>query len=103
MPRGGKGEDTLADYFKTHTNPTGLWANFPKYFVSLLKAYYGKSATKENDFGYEWIPKLTEDHSYFEFLYADGERRDGRDISSWGKTRRSGRRTRGSSARRSRN
>ena len=36
--------------------------------VSLLKAYYGKRATKENDFGYDWLPKLTGDHSHFEFV-----------------------------------
>ena len=69
MPRGGKGEDTLDEYLKKHTNPTGLWNNFPKYFISTLKAYYGKRATKENDFGYNWLPKITGDHSYFEFLY----------------------------------
>jgi formate dehydrogenase major subunit len=69
MPRAGKGEDTLQDYLSTHTNPTGLWHNFPKYFVSLLKAYYGDRATRENSYGYEWIPKITGDHSFFNFLY----------------------------------
>lgn len=34
------------------------WGNYPKYSVSLLKAHYGANATKENDFGYSWIPKL---------------------------------------------
>ena len=75
MPRGGKGEDTLDQYLKKHANKTGLWHDFPTYFVSLLKAYYGKRATKENDFGYEWMPKITEDHSFFRYLYKmlDGE------------------------------
>ncbi len=36
------------------------WGNRPKYFASYLKAIYGASATKENDFGYEWLPKLDE-------------------------------------------
>lgn len=31
--------------------------NTPKWMVSLLKAWYGKAATKENDFGYDWLPK----------------------------------------------
>ncbi len=69
MPRGAHGEDTLDDYLKTHTNPTGLWNNFPKYFISTLKAYYGARATKENDYGYEWMPKITGNHSYYSFLY----------------------------------
>ncbi len=34
------------------------WGNYPKYSVSLLKAHYGGEATKENDFGYAWLPKL---------------------------------------------
>ncbi|HMK72415.1 MAG TPA: molybdopterin-dependent oxidoreductase, partial [Myxococcaceae bacterium] len=33
------------------------WTNYPKFMVSLLKALYGKAATKENDFGYTWLPK----------------------------------------------
>ena len=34
------------------------WSNYPKYSVSLFKAYWGDKATKENDFGYAWLPKL---------------------------------------------
>jgi len=34
------------------------WGNYPKYSVSLLKAHYGSAATKDNDFGYSWLPKL---------------------------------------------
>ena len=34
------------------------WQNYPKFFVSLLKAWYGPAATKENDFGYDWLPKM---------------------------------------------
>ena len=54
---------------------TGLWHQFPSYFISLLKAYYGNRAASSNDFGYEWMPKLTGNHSYFSFLYQmlDGE------------------------------
>jgi formate dehydrogenase major subunit len=69
MPRGDGSEATLRDYLARHTKPTGLWHNFPAYFISLLKAYYGKNATAENDFGYNWIPKITSNHSFFEYLY----------------------------------
>jgi len=31
--------------------------NYPKFFVSLLKAWYGAEATAENDFRYDWLPK----------------------------------------------
>ncbi|MEE9140166.1 MAG: formate dehydrogenase-N subunit alpha [Alphaproteobacteria bacterium] len=33
------------------------WGNYPKYFVSFLKAMYGEAATGENDFAYAWLPK----------------------------------------------
>lgn len=36
------------------------WGNRGKYITSYLKAIYGKAATKDNDFGYEWLPKLDE-------------------------------------------
>ncbi len=64
-----KEAQTLQQYLDKYTKKTGLYSNYPKYFVSTLKAYYGKNATAENDFGYSWIPKLTGNHSFFEFLY----------------------------------
>jgi len=67
MPR--KGDETLQHYLDKYTKKTGLWSNYPKYLVSILKAYYGKNATAENDFGYAWLPKLTRNHSFFEYLY----------------------------------
>jgi formate dehydrogenase major subunit len=33
------------------------WQNYPKFFVSLMKAWYGPAATKENDFCFDWLPK----------------------------------------------
>jgi formate dehydrogenase major subunit len=55
---------TLDEYLKRITpksaDPRSAnWQqNYPKYMVSLLKAWYGDKATKENDFGYSWVPKL---------------------------------------------
>jgi formate dehydrogenase major subunit len=75
MPSGDGSEETLREYLAHQTKPTGLWNNYPSYFISLMKAYYGKNATAENDFGYNWVPKLTGNHSFFEYLYdmADGK------------------------------
>lgn len=50
-------------YLETEQTPTGWWHNFPKYAVSLLKAWYGDHAAKSNGFGYEWLPKIVGDHS----------------------------------------
>ncbi len=35
-----------------------FWSNTDRFFVSQLKAYYGGAATRENEFGYSWHPKL---------------------------------------------
>ena len=34
------------------------WQNYPKFFVSLQKAWWGTAATKENSWAYEYLPKL---------------------------------------------
>jgi formate dehydrogenase major subunit len=54
---------TLADYNKTtpaSKDPRSVnwWKNRPKYVASFLKSTFGEKATKENDFGYGWMPKF---------------------------------------------
>jgi formate dehydrogenase major subunit len=39
-------------------NQTSYWQNYPKFFVSLQKAMFGSAATAENDWAYDYIPKL---------------------------------------------
>jgi len=38
--------------------------NYPKYITSLLKAWYGDTAKKENDFGFNLLPKLESGKNY---------------------------------------
>jgi formate dehydrogenase major subunit len=66
---------SLAAWIKRHKSPKGWWFNIDKYIVSLLKAYYGEAATNENDFGFDWLPRLTGDHSHFGYWLdmADGK------------------------------
>ena len=40
------------------------WLNYPKYYVSLLKSWYGDNATADNEFGYQWLPKLNPGTNY---------------------------------------
>ncbi len=54
---------SLAEYLETETPATGWWHNFPKYMVSLLKAWYGDNATPDNEYGYQFLPKLVGDAS----------------------------------------
>src|SRR4051794_30827291 len=60
-----KDSQSLAQYIEKHRSSKGWWYNLDKYIVSLLKAYYGDGATRENDFGFDWLPRLTGDHSHF--------------------------------------
>jgi len=43
---------TLKDYLDKETPKASWWMNKPKYFVSLLKAFWGDAATPENEFAY---------------------------------------------------
>lgn len=70
MPSVYRNEQTLADYLKTNTKKTGWWSNFPKYIISLLKAYYGDAATAENDYCFNYLPQLTGDHSMLPTTFA---------------------------------
>jgi formate dehydrogenase major subunit len=57
-------EPTLADYMKTRgfkplrPGQTSYWQNYKKFLVSLQKSIYGTSATEDNDWAYDWLPKL---------------------------------------------
>src|SRR5690242_8004169 len=65
----------LQDYVAKHSHRTGWWQHFDRYAVSLLKAYYGPAATAENDFGFDWLPRVTGDHSHLGYWLdmADGK------------------------------
>lgn len=52
-----KDHPTLKDYLDKETPKTSFWTNKPKFLVSMLRAWYGGSAAKENDFRYDWLPK----------------------------------------------
>lgn len=54
----------LAGYATSDPKSASWWLNYPKYFVSLLKSWYGDNATPENDFGYAWLPKLNPGTNY---------------------------------------
>ena len=43
----------------------GFWANASAYGVNLLKAYFGEAATQENDFCFDYLPKITGDHGTY--------------------------------------
>ncbi len=64
------GNEDLSNYIAAETVQKGFWANSRDYMVSLLKAYWGDAATKDNDFCYEYLPRLTGSHSTFDTVLA---------------------------------
>jgi formate dehydrogenase major subunit len=72
-------QQSLSEYLESAT-PTTLnkqawasmnyWSNYPRFMVSLLKSVYGKNGTKENDFGYEWLPKVDGNYSWM-YIFDD--------------------------------
>jgi formate dehydrogenase major subunit len=75
MPFFEEDSHTLSGYLKKHSARTGLWSSFDKYIISLLRAYYGEAAAKENSWGFDWLPRVTGDHSHFGYWLdmADGK------------------------------
>src|SRR5262245_28531848 len=62
--------DTLEDWLKIETPARSFWANTPKFMVSYLKSMYGDAATKDNEFGYGWHPRIIGDHSHMAMFAA---------------------------------
>jgi formate dehydrogenase major subunit len=62
LPRDTEGN--FDDYMKTrHFKPrrpgqVSYYQNYGKFFVSFQKAIYGKAATADNEWAYDWLPKL---------------------------------------------
>ena len=40
------------------------WSNTPKFAVSFLKSMYGDAATKENDWAFDYLPKVDREYSW---------------------------------------
>jgi formate dehydrogenase major subunit len=63
QPIADSAHETLDGYVAHEGFPTGYWANFRKFIVSLLKAWYGDAATAENNFGYPWLTRIDDNYS----------------------------------------
>lgn len=57
-------EQDLETYYKPRAlkplrpNQMSYWQNYPKFFVSLQKAWWGSAATAENSWAFHYLPKL---------------------------------------------
>ena len=64
MPSIERKEIDFATWKKNWTPATGWWSNWPKYAISLLKAWYGDAARADNGWAFNYLPKNTGDHSH---------------------------------------
>ncbi len=71
-------QDYAAYIDKRATKPVrpgqmSYWQNYGKFHVSLMKSWFGKSATVENNWCYDWLPKLDvpayDVLRYFDLMY----------------------------------
>lgn len=54
----------LETYLKLTTAKNSYWEKKPDFTISLLKAWWGDAARKENDWAYHYIPKMKPGKSY---------------------------------------
>jgi len=57
-------EQDYDDYIKKRAsqpmrpNQLSYWQHYGAFFVSFMKSWWGDAATKDNNWGYDWLPKL---------------------------------------------
>ena len=49
---------SLRAWLESQTYSDGYYTNKPKFIVSQLKEFFGENATVDNDYGYDWWPKV---------------------------------------------
>ncbi len=52
------GRSSLRSWLENETYSDGYYTNKPKFMVSFLKEWFGANATVDNDYGYDWLPKV---------------------------------------------
>lgn len=72
MPHAHTNED-LDAFIQAEAARKGFWGDMRSYFVSLLKAYWGDAATADNDYRFDYLPRLTGSHSTYETAMAQIE------------------------------
>ena len=60
-----EGFPDLATYLEKQTKKGGFWGHMDAYLISLLKAWWGEAATAGNDYCYDYLPRISGDHSTY--------------------------------------
>ncbi len=65
MPHAGV-DGTLDEYLANNGTDSGFWGHMDAYTVSLLKAWWGDAATEDNGWCWDYLPRITGDHSTYQ-------------------------------------
>jgi formate dehydrogenase major subunit len=72
-------EQDYGKYIETRTqkplrpNQMSYWQNYPKFHVSLMKSWFGNAATKENNWAYDYLPKLDKNYDVLQAFEMMGQ------------------------------
>ncbi len=56
----------LRSFLTADAPDKGFWANMDTYTVSLLKAWWGEHARPDNDWAFDYMPRLTGNHGHYD-------------------------------------
>jgi formate dehydrogenase major subunit len=59
---------SLEKFAELNGPDTGVWGDLRPYIVSLLKAWWGEAATEENEFCFQYLPRIDGDHSHYAMI-----------------------------------
>jgi len=72
LPR--EAEQDYGAYIATRTQKPlrpgqmSYWQNYPKFHVSLMKSWFGPAATADNNWAYDWLPKLDKEYDMLQIF-----------------------------------
>jgi formate dehydrogenase major subunit len=59
---------TLDTFVELNGPDTGAWGDLRPYIVSLLKAWWGDAATEDNEFCFQYLPRINGDHAHYAMM-----------------------------------
>jgi formate dehydrogenase major subunit len=59
---------SLEKFIESSGPDTGAWGSLDSYMISLLKAWWGDAATEDNEFCFDYLPRIDGDHSHYAMM-----------------------------------
>ncbi len=56
----------ITDYLEMNSAETGYWGHMDAYLISMMKAWWGDAATAENDWCFDYLPRIDGNHSAYQ-------------------------------------